>query len=417
MDLYVERQCVEQMKAGDSTKFLLLFDSNFSALYKYVRRRIGDIGEVDKIVRLTFLDALGQIQVAPTDVGYAVWLYSLAKSRIWSYLANNPMSTQGVVFDSEEDSKQADKEELMAKAKNMFGKLSMEEREILRLKFFEEVADGDVMTVLGMTDGTIGPQIYRVLKRAHFLLFGETDDGQGVYFGELSGFFARLRDIESIDIPEILKLNLKMDISGRIDRKDFAIEVEPVPERQTPVVSKEATGSNDPAKIFVEAVKEMREEEEKELFSNQRRMERQEKFYDFVDKWKHFLLVSPVFVFVMVVSYIVFSFDLGFNFDRIARGYPTVCENEVSFSRDLNATERRDLNENVSDRLCDYFEADEMEISRVARTKIQVEMEAEGWVFNYDFAKKNTKWKIQKYEKITDSDQKSRKIPRNFGSA
>jgi hypothetical protein len=56
---------------------------------------------------------------------------------------------------------------------------------------------------LGIEDGTIGPKIYRVLKRAHFLLFGESDERQGVYFGELSGFLARMRDLEYIDVPEV----------------------------------------------------------------------------------------------------------------------------------------------------------------------------------------------------------------------
>lgn len=418
MDLYVERQCVEQMKAGDTAKFLLLFEANFSGLYKYVRRRVADSGEVDKIVQLTFLDALGQIQSTPVDVGYNVWLYSLAKPRVWSYLAKNPMIRQGVVYDSEDEDEQVDSAELRAKAENMFSKLSLEEREILRLKFFEEVADGDVMSVLGMAEGTIGPQIYRVLKRAHFLLFGESDEGHGVYFGELSGFFARLRDVERVEIPEILKLNLKMDISGRVDRKDFAIEAELAEESSMPFLDKNAKGSDDPAKIFVEAVKEMREEEARGLEADQMKIERQERFYDFVDRWKHALVVVPVLVFVAIVSYVVFNFaNFGFNFGKIARGYPTICENDVSFAREFNSTEKRDLNKNISDRVCDHFNVKEMAFSRIEKSKVNVEVDVEGWMLKYDFVKKQNKWKIQKYERITDSNQESRKVSRNIGGA
>ena len=416
MDLYVERQCVEQMRAGDTSKFLLLLDANFADLYKYVRRRVGDTSEVDKIVQLTFLDALGQVQSTPTDVGYNIWLYSLAKPRVWSYLANNAMFKQGVVFDAEALADQPEKLELASKGENMFGKLSLEEREILRLKFFEEVADGDVMTVLGMGEGTIGTQIYRVLKRAHFLLFGESDEGQGVYFGELSGFFARLRDMESIEIPEILKLNLKMDVSGRIDRKDFAIDVDPE-EKPMPFMQKDAKGSDDPAKIFVEAVKEMREDEAREARADQMKIERQEQVYDFIDRFKHVLVIVPVVILVAIVSYVVVNFaDFGFN-RTIARVYPTTCTADVTFAREFNDTEKRDINDGVSDRLCAHFEVEGLEFARVARSEINVNVDASAFMLEYNFRKKNNKWKIQKYERITDSNEESGKIPRDGGSA
>ena len=87
MDLYVERQCVDKMKGGNSKQFLLLLDANFVDVYGYVARRVGDRAEVEKIVRLTFLDALGQIGNTPTDVSYLIWLYSLAKPRVWDYIA------------------------------------------------------------------------------------------------------------------------------------------------------------------------------------------------------------------------------------------------------------------------------------------------------------------------------------------
>jgi DNA-directed RNA polymerase specialized sigma24 family protein len=100
MDLYVERQAIEQMKAGDASKFLLLFDENFTPLYRYVLRRVFDTAEAERITRMTFLDALGQIQNTPMDTSYTVWLYSLAKPRVWDYLArNNEAAKAGIVYD------------------------------------------------------------------------------------------------------------------------------------------------------------------------------------------------------------------------------------------------------------------------------------------------------------------------------
>ena len=76
MDIHVEKQCVDQMKSGNTRQFLMLFDAYFSDLYKYVARRVGHGEDTELIVRLTFLDALGQIQNTPVDTGYLIWLYN-----------------------------------------------------------------------------------------------------------------------------------------------------------------------------------------------------------------------------------------------------------------------------------------------------------------------------------------------------
>lgn len=423
MDLYVERQAIEQMRAGDASKFMLLFDENFTPLYKYVMRRVFDPMEAEKITRLTFLDALGQMHNTPLDTSYTVWLYSLAKPRVWDYLArNNEAAKAGIVYDRSAIAESEENLDLVGKVDNVFGKLLLEEKEILRLKFFEEVADGDVMTVLGIQDGTIGTKIYRVLKRAHFLLFGETDDRQGVYFGELSGFLARMRDLETVEVPEVLRLNLRADFSARIDRKDFAIEVEPeeasgaYPEAPFKTVDPAdmPKGSNDPAKVFVEAVREMREEEEQERLREQLRQERREAAMDMMDRWKHLLVIIPVLLFVGMIGFLGYKFLLD---GKIERGYVTSCEVEVEFDGDLNDSQKRSLNAQVSDKLCETFQVEKLNISRGDDGKVVVSVDASGWMLEYKFAKKDTYWRIKKYERTFSSNQESGKIRRDSGSA
>ncbi len=422
MDLYVERQAIEQMKAGDASKFLLLFDENFTPLYRYVLRRVFDTAEAERITRMTFLDALGQIQNTPMDTSYTVWLYSLAKPRVWDYLArNNEAAKAGIVYDVAAVEESEEKRELLAKADNVFGKLLLEEKEILRLKFFEEVADGDVMTVLGIEDGTIGPKIYRVLKRAHFLLFGESDERQGVYFGELSGFLARMRDLEYIDVPEVLKLNLKADFSARVDRRDFAIEVEPEEEKNYPDAPFKTMdpadmpkGSNDPAKVFVEAVREMREEEEQERLREQLKAERKEAVYDTIDRWKHVLVFIPVLIFAAFIGLLAYKFLLD---GKIERGYVTTCDIDVEFDGDFNDTQKRALNKQVSDRLCDNFEVEELKIAYEESGRVNVDVDVVGQMLKYRWVREASDWRIKKYERTPDSNQESGKIRRDSGSA
>ncbi len=424
MDLYVERQYVNQIKGGDLKQFLFLLDGSFQGLYSYVFRRVGEGEEANNIIRLTFLDALAKVQDVPTDVSYSVWLYSLVKQRVWDVIerASFPQ-TQGLISgETTFDDKSPDDD--LKKAEKMFKKLSLEEREILRLKFFEEVSDGDVMTILGMEEGIIGPKIYRVLKRAHFLLFGESDEKQGVYFGELSGFLSRIREMEKITIPEAFRLSLRADISNRLDRRDFAVEGEvetAVPKagpKKPPVFVKgedDHLGSNDPAKVFVEAVREMKREEEDERVKATMRMEREERLFDFLEKWRSVLTFVPVIIVLIVVGFFVWKFgdfsgEPGVDFVAIERGYPNDCSIEVLFNGDFSDGEKRSVNKGISDRICGHFKVKRLLISRLGDEKVAVKVDVPQWFLEYNFVKKNIDWRIKKYARTFNSYEKSGKV-------
>jgi DNA-directed RNA polymerase specialized sigma24 family protein len=433
MDLYAEGQCIENMKGGDSKQFLLLFDANFAEAYKYVARRVTQREEIEKITRLTFLDGLGQIQSTPQDVAYLIWLYSLAKPRVWDYIAASSMpEKQGLitVLADEKDEKRG--EEVIEKVNKMMKKLSLEEREILRLKFFEQVADGDLITILGIEEGKVGPKIYRVLKRAHFLLFGESDKKQGVYFGELSGLFDRVKQMEQIEVPEVLKLSLKADISSRIDRKETAINGEAVDPGESAdsgtasvppegpfkvkgdvggdasVEESKHVGSDDPAKIFVEAVKEMREEEEEKLQKEKEKFERMERRHNFIDKWKGVLGLVPMVLFVWIVIFVIMN--LGGFLGGIERGYPTLCDVDVAFDGDFYDGEKRSVIGGVSNPLCENFVVERLEIVRIEDGIVEVEVDLLDWFLEYRFEKESNEWRVKKYARTLSSNQESGEI-------
>jgi len=425
MDLYVERQYVDDLRKGENAKFLPLFDENFEQLYKYVARRVSDRGEVERIVRLTFLDALGQAQTTPTDVNYLIWLYGLARPRVFEFVARESAAQKHGLLAVDEG---LVKSEFFDKADKMIVKLSLEEREILRLKFFEQIADGEVMSVLGMDQGTIGPKIYGVLKRAHLLLFGQSDDLKAVYFGELSAFFEQIRSAEKIEVPEVFKISLRADLMNRVDRKKFAVEAEvfetskteasddmPFEVVEEPVKEKTKTnlkedpfrvGSDDPAKIFVQAVKEMREEEQEEAYKESEKFEKREALLDIFDRFKAVFILVPVIIFVLVFSFVVGSL-IDFGPSYVARGYPNECDIEVVFDGEFSDGERRSINKGVSDRICNRFEVRSLAITRVSGGEVDVMVGVPDWLLKYNFVKNIKDWRIKKYERALSSNQQS----------
>lgn len=423
MDLYVERQCIDQMKQGNRNQFLLLFDANFEALYRYIARRVDNLAERERVVKLTFLDALGQMQNTPEDTGYVVWLYSLAKPRTWNYIDNN-RATAAIASLEPLTSEDQTQQEVYERAQKMFQKLSLEEREIIKLKFLEEQTDGDVMVILGVDEGTIGSKIYRVLKRAHFLLFGESDERQGVYFGELSGFMERVKTIERIEIPEAVKIGLKAELSRKIEQRDMAIESEPVEEgpKDIPWVKKagaDAKGSNDPAKIFVEAVKEMREEEEINRMNEARKAEQREMVVEFLEKWRAVFIGLPVLLFLAVGGYVVFRLislqepplNRPQDGERVARPVEIFCEEvDVEYEEAFTSEEKERLNRELVADLCEKEGVEKIALAKREDEIILVKVDLEEAFLEYVFAWEGQQVRLKKYAKTAYRDGKQREI-------
>ncbi|MBI4975380.1 sigma-70 family RNA polymerase sigma factor [Candidatus Peregrinibacteria bacterium] len=428
MDLYVERQCIIQMKESNPSQFLLLFDANFEALYKYVFRRVGSVSETEKTVRLAFLDALGQVQSTPNDTTYIVWLYSLARPRVFDFLAKESFPAKTGFIEKSDVELPDDAISDIDRAEKMMKKLSLEEREILRLKLYEQITDGDVMVVLGMDDGTIGTKIYRVLKRAHLLLFGERNDGAGAYFGELSAFFEKVRMQERTDVSSVFKMELRMALNNKIESRDFAVDAEVIQDVEMKDGGKEVPFkdlSSDPAKIFAEAAKGMDKEEIDEAFAQragkvqatqdfQNESEFKEVFMEIFDKWRGVFIFVPVAIFVIAVG-IVFTVKILNS--GIERGYPTACKIAVSFSGDFSDGEKRNVNAAISDKLCGNFLVNKLVIAKGGEGVLNVEVDVPAWFLEYRFVLKNKDWRIKKYERTAGGDQKSRKISGNFGGA
>lgn len=454
------------MKAGNVRQFLMLFDAFFDDLYRYVARRVDSPADIRKIVRLTFLDALGQIQNTPEDSGYLVWLYSLAFPRVTDNIATQGFSDKPG-FDSAEEveGRSAEDSDIVKMTEKVLKKMTLEEREIVRLKFFEQVSDGDVMTVLGISEESVGTKIYRVLKRLHFLLFGDSRLKTGVYFGDVSGLFERARTLEKIEVQDIFKLELRTTISNKIERQDFAIDAEVVADKEVRgeerrenvspfdgVAFEEkdilSVGSDDPAKVFVKAAQEMTSDDwadlEREKQEKIRKIEQEEAvseefdreaLMDLLERWKGILIGVPIFLFFVIGAYVVLNlFVLN---GKIERGYPTICaaakagvvdfsggilggvlpsNNPVKGDGAFYDAEKRSIISQIVDRACGAFKVESLVVKKVDDTTLQVNVAIKDWKMEYKFVKNEEQWRVKKFLKTygakisAHSDDKSGEV-------
>ena len=172
-----ERKLVEEAKK-DPEKFSALYDKYFDQIYRYVYRRCSDRDTVQDLVSQTFYDALSHLKKYEwRGFSFSCWLYKIAHNNVlkW-YREQSRMQT----VDLEEGKNMADLKINVAKEavrgeerdeiRAVMAKLETEEREIIRLKFFEEASNIEIAEIMGLSANHIGVKVFRALKKVKQLI-------------------------------------------------------------------------------------------------------------------------------------------------------------------------------------------------------------------------------------------------------
>lgn len=177
-ELEHEKRLIEAAQQ-DNSKFIELYDKYYDQIYRYVARRVNNHPDTaHDIVSDTFLDALKNLKKFKW-MGYpfSSWLYKIAHNNVIKWYRRNekeksiPLEKAYGIHDESADQKDKMEQNIASKQLNkMMKKLTMEEREILRLKYFEGVSNVEIADIMGLSVTNIGVRVFRTLKKAKGLL-------------------------------------------------------------------------------------------------------------------------------------------------------------------------------------------------------------------------------------------------------
>lgn len=175
-DLKLEEKQVVAAKQ-DPKNFVVLYDKYFDQIYRYVYRRVSDKDMVEDLVSQTFYDALAHLQDFQwRGFSFGSWLYKIAHNNVLKWYRDNNKQTAPIEegMDIPDNAvlpnEKAEVRELQAEVQEIMAKLDPEEREIVRLKFFEEVSNIEMAEIMGLSANHIGVKVFRVLKKVKSLL-------------------------------------------------------------------------------------------------------------------------------------------------------------------------------------------------------------------------------------------------------
>ena len=182
-ELELERRLIEAAKK-DPDKFVDLYDKYYDQIYRYIYRRTGgDKDETHDLVSQTFMDALSHIKSFKWQgFPFSSWLYKIAHNNVikWYRKAgkNNyvPIEEARTVSDNRRNQQELTDATIAKEQINkMMLQLQDDEREILRLKFFEGLSNIEIAEVMNLSISNIGVKVFRTLKKAKSFLPNKQD--------------------------------------------------------------------------------------------------------------------------------------------------------------------------------------------------------------------------------------------------
>ncbi len=167
-----EKKLVEDAKKNPE-QFAALYDRYFDEIYRYVLRRVSDRETAQDLVSQTFYDALAHIKNFEwRGFSFGCWLYKIAHNNILKWYRTEQKKGHTDIEEGYEipDTQKGLHEQVVVKENQdevqaALAQLDPEEREILRLKFFEEMSNIEIAEIMGVSANHIGVKIFRALKR------------------------------------------------------------------------------------------------------------------------------------------------------------------------------------------------------------------------------------------------------------
>lgn len=172
-----ENLLVEEAKSNPE-KFAAIYDKYVDQIYRYVFRRVNDQAIAEDLVSQTFCDGLHHIKSYQfRGYPFSAWLYKIAHNNVLKWYRSNSryqkvnLEEVAELKDETVDLRQdMDIKEERIGVKMAMDKLDYEERELLRLKYFEEVSNIELGQIMGITANNVGVKLYRALKKLKQLI-------------------------------------------------------------------------------------------------------------------------------------------------------------------------------------------------------------------------------------------------------
>ncbi len=175
-DRVYERLLVVRAQAGDEAAFAELVE-RYSPRLRYFLRKTSGRNAADDVLQDVWLDVLRQLPRLKDPQALAAWLYRIARDRAFGRLRrsrqNEPLD-EASVADAEREEPFSPED--AARIHAALDQLPAEQREVLVLRFLEDMSYEQIASIVGCQLGTVRSRIHYGKQALRRILEQEPND-------------------------------------------------------------------------------------------------------------------------------------------------------------------------------------------------------------------------------------------------
>ena len=169
-----DRYLIEAV-SNDPHAFERLYNRYFPRLYAYVGYRVGASHDTEDLVADIFTQAVAAMKSGRFqwlhEHSFAAWIFRIARNRVHDYRRKKPRY-EPLPFDGLPDLRSGDplpdevllQKEEFAQLRRLLSTLSPRREEIISLKFFGQLRNSEVASILGLDERTVASHLSRGLR-------------------------------------------------------------------------------------------------------------------------------------------------------------------------------------------------------------------------------------------------------------
>lgn len=170
---------IERARAGDRAAFAELYDAHADAVYRYVLYRVREPSDAEDVTSEVFTRAFANIhRYRWQGKSFLAWLYTIARNAVTDRRRRTRPTVDldnayGIAEDGPTAHDHAVRGEQVDALRGAVRHLTVEQQEVLLLRFIENMSSRQVAKVLGKNEGAIRALQFRALGRLRKLLVTE----------------------------------------------------------------------------------------------------------------------------------------------------------------------------------------------------------------------------------------------------
>ena len=172
-----ERNLITEAKGGEAEAFGRLYDYYLPMIYRFILLKVGHREEAEDLTHQVFLKAWQNMSnYSEKGFPFSSWLYRIAKNSIIDhYRRAKPSTNIDDLVNIEElisrpDIGKIDEKEELAKIMKSIGKLKETEKDVIIMRFVEDLSVKEVSDALNKSEGAVKVIQHRAIKKLQELL-------------------------------------------------------------------------------------------------------------------------------------------------------------------------------------------------------------------------------------------------------